>query len=78
MDDGAFEDEEEEFDDDRLYVPTIQRTLSKLRSRRDSARENKHGLRSSALFFAENCCVMSSALVKFVVKKKKKKDEERR
>ena len=74
MDDGAFEDEEEEFDDDdERYVPTIQQTLSKLRSRRDSARENKYGLRSSALFFAENCCVMSSALVKFVVKKKKKK-----
>ena len=74
MDDGAFEDEEEEFDDDdERYVPTLQQTLSKLRSRRDAARENKHGLRSSALFFAENCCVMSSALVKFVVKKKKKK-----
>ena len=57
MDDGAFEDEEEEFDDDdERYVPTIQQTLSKLRSRRDSARENKYGLRSSALFFAENCC----------------------
>ena len=72
MDDGAFEDEEEEFDDDERYIPTLQQTLSKLRSRRDAARENKHGLRSSALFFAENCCVMSSALVKFVVKKKKK------
>ena len=49
MDDGAFEDEEENFDDvnDR-YVPQIQRTLSKLRSRRDSARENKFGLRSSS------------------------------
>jgi len=40
----------------------VERTLAKLRLRRDEARNNKHGLRSSALFFAENCLVMSSAL----------------
>ena len=41
----------------------VERTLAKLRLRRDEARNNKRGLRSSALFFAENCLVMSSALV---------------
>ena len=50
-------------DDANKSNNVVERTLAKLRLRRDEARNNKHGLRSSALFFAENCLVMSSALV---------------
>jgi hypothetical protein len=53
----------------------LRRTLEKLRKRRDDARRDAHGLRSSALFFAENCVVMSSKKTTTTFAKKTKTKE---